>query len=330
MMVFRLSTCLVFTVAFSTVQAEDISPLDQCLLEQLRDLNNNDRTLRDIRSSCIAPLESQSGKHSSPEDTTDSDPDSMPPGFRSFFTPYKENYILLGSMQNKDGTAPFSGKTMDIRFEFGMKFRAFQNKDTINDTPPIYIGYSQKAWWDIAESSAPFAEHNYNPEVFWDFREADDWRERADGNVLDTIGNYVDRVGIEHQSNGLAGLESRSWDRVYAQRTFSTMKNDWSFRLKAWNVINLGVENADITDFLGNLEGKLSYRPNGKFEFSGTVMKGHHTSKYSYRLDLISHMGELSNSKLMLSYYDGFGESLISYNQKTSSLRAGIIVPIEL
>lgn len=313
----------------TSAKAEELSALDSCLLAQLRDSSNGNQTVSELRRRCISPLETAAQGNTEKEATIDSAPMAMPSGFRSFFTPYKENYILFGSMQNKDGSDPFSGKTFDIRFEFGMKFRLFQNEDDFDKTSPIYVGYSQKAWWDIAESSAPFREHNYNPEVFWDFREDEIYGREEDAFLLEKIGDYVDRIGVEHQSNGLAGLESRSWDRIYAQRTFATEDNDFSFRLKAWNVINLGNENADITDYLGNLEAKLSYRPNKRFEFNGSVMKGHHTSKYSYRLDLISSLGELSNSKFMLSYYDGFGEALISYNQKTQSLRAGVFIPIE-
>ncbi len=328
-----LSTCLLVSVSM----ARELSPMDECLLEQLNSFTNQDQTVRDIRQSCINPLSSKPTDNLSDELSMESaineralvTAENMPRGFRRFFAPYKENYILFGSMQNKDGSAPFSGKTLDIRFEFGMKFRAFQG-DNIESTPPIYFGYSQKAWWDIAESSAPFREHNYNPEVFWDFREADALGKTENTFLFDRVGDLVDRVGIEHQSNGLAGAVSRSWDRVYAQRTFSTESNDWSLRLKAWNVINLGVENANITDFLGNLEAKLSYRPHQDFEINATVLKGHHTSKYSYRLDLISSPWNLSNSKFMLSYYDGYGEALISYNQKTTSLRAGFFIPIEL
>lgn len=247
----------------------------------------------------------------------------MPAGFREFFTPYKRNYILFGSMQNKDGGEPFSGKTLDIRFEIGMKFRVFQNQQSLQGLSPLYFGYSQKSWWDIAESSAPFKEHNYNPEFFWDFRDAG----AQDAWLPYEFGTFVDRFGFEHQSNGQDGLESRSWDRLYAQKTLQ-LRDDLSVRLKAHIAMNEGDENADITDYLGNGEVQLTFEPNRDMDVILTSTKGHNRSKYNYQLDFVYTMGSWVNTKFMLSYYDGYGEALASYNEKTRSLRAGIYIPV--
>lgn len=313
------------TSIFAAEGTNSISNYDSCLLREIKQPLSDSITVAELKLRCSTAAEQKSvATNESLLDVPASEVE-MPAGFRDFFTPYKENYILFGSMENRDGTDPFSGKTLDIRFEFGMKFRMFQNQEDFERLSPLHFGYSQRSWWDIAESSAPFREHNYNPEIFWDFED-----ERADKGFLPhEIGQVVDRIGFEHQSNGLDGLDSRSWDRVYAQKTFRLLNDDLAVRLKAWNVVNLGVENFDITDYLGNAEAKLTYSPNDSWELSATAIKGHETSKVSYRLDLITSMSYWLNSRFMLSYYDGFGEALISYNQKTTSLRAGIFVPIE-
>ena len=309
-----------------TANAALSSAVNQCLLDKLELSINDGLTVGEIKQQCqqqagIRQLQAQEANSASAVHSTAQE---MPAGFRDFFTPYKQNYILFGSMDNKDGSEPFSGKTFDIRFEFGMKFRMFQNREEFDRLSPLHIGYSQKSWWDIAESSAPFKEHNYNPEIFWDFEDAG----ASDAFLPYELSDVVDRIGFEHQSNGRDGLESRSWDRLYAQKTFEFPNPDWSLRLKAWNVVNLGVENSDITDFIGNAEAKFRYSPNDSWELNATTMKGNHTSKYSYRLDLITTMSGWLNSKFLLSYYDGFGEALISYNEKTKSLRAGIYIPV--
>ncbi len=312
---------------YSLVIAAEAESYEACLLREVNLALNGNLTVTELRQLCEdASIESTTSNESQVSATSFSESTiEMPAGFRNFFTPYKENFILFGSMENRDGSDPFSGKTLDIRFEFGMKFRMFQNQEDFERLSPLHFGYSQKSWWDIAESSAPFREHNYNPEIFWDFEDS-----RADKGLIPyEIGEVVDRIGFEHQSNGLAGLASRSWDRIYAQKTFHLLNDDLSVRLKAWDVVNLGVENFDITDYLGNVEARFTYSPNDSWELSATALKGHETSKFSYRLDLITSMSYWLNSRFMLSYYDGFGEALISYNQKTRSLQAGIFVPIE-
>lgn len=303
-----------------------------CLLQALSDSGNDLLLVSQVKAGCTRPAEDTDSPVALAEELVEVEaaqsgtPASdyiMPAGFREFFTPYKRNYILFGSMQNKDGGEPFSGKTLDIRYEIGMKFRVFQNQQSLQGLSPLYFGYSQRSWWDIAESSAPFKEHNYNPEFFWDFRD-----EGAEEAWLPyEFGTFVDRFGFEHQSNGRDGPESRSWDRLYAQKSLR-LRDDLSVRLKAFVAMNEGEQNADITDYLGNGEVQLTFEPNRDMDVVLTSTKGHSRSKYNYQLDLVYTMGSWLNTKFMLSYYDGYGEALASYDEKTRSLRAGIYIPV--
>lgn len=133
-------------------------------------------------------------------------------------------------------------------------------------------------------------------------------------------------IGYEHQSNGLDQLGSRSWDRIYAQREFK-LGEKLEVNIKAWNVVNLGEYNTDITDYLGNVELTKSYPLSDTVSASLTTRKGRRTEKISYQLDLQSNW-KWVNGQFFLSYYDGYGEALISYNEKTRSLRAGVHFPI--
>ncbi len=305
----------------STVTSTDF---ETCLLQALADSSNDVLLVSQLKMQCEQPTTEKVIETALiSEDTVSESSFIRPPGVREFFTPYKRNYIVFGSMQNKNGGEPFSGKTFDIRFEFGMKFRLFQNQENFNKLSPLYFGYSQKSWWDIAESSAPFKEHNYNPEIFWDFNDTGS----EDALLPDEIGTVVDRFGFEHQSNGRDGPQSRSWDRLYAQKTLR-LRDDLSLRLKAWQAMNEGEENIDITDYLGNGEVQLTYEPNKDLDVIISSTKGHERSKYNYQLDLVYTMGSWFNTKFMVSYYDGYGEALASFDEKTRSLRAGIFIPV--
>lgn len=301
-----------------------ISDFETCLLQAMADSSNDVLLVSQLKMQCQQPASEKVIETALVSENAISESSlTRPPGVREFFTPYKRNYIVFGSMQNKNGGEPFSGKTFDIRFEFGMKFRLFQNQDNFDKLSPLYFGYSQRSWWDIAESSAPFKEHNYNPEIFWDFTDTGS----EDALLPDEIGTVVDRFGFEHQSNGRDGPESRSWDRLYAQKTLR-LRDDLSLRLKAWQAMNEGEENIDITDYLGNGEVQLTYEPNKDLDVIISSTKGHERSKYNYQLDLIYTMGNWFNTKFMVSYYDGYGEALASFDEKTRSLRAGIFIPV--
>lgn len=310
----------------SPAYAQD-SALEQCLQTQVLLPANDSSTVAQLRSHCINMLQT-------PAQETDESialypiADSHVLTFQysealrnSFFRPYKNNYISFGSMKNEDGSLPFSGSSLDIKFELGMKFGLFPVIDEFKALTPLKIGYSQRSWWDISEDSAPFKEHNYNPEIFWDFGEA--LAQPADHPRL----HIFDLVGFEHQSNGLDGVRSRSWDRVYASRTldFSEM---WSWTFKYWKAMHLGEYNKDIEKYLGSAEIITEVNLNNWARINLKTLLGRESDKLSYQVDLIIPMSRWVNSRFFLSYYNGYGEALVSYNQKTSSVRAGFFFPL--
>lgn len=316
---------LVLAPAHSTAAQ---ASLEDCLRIEVLNPANNNRTVSELRQICggspvqatprsartapIAPI--TGGINESISAFSDSP-------YIPFFEPYKNNYIVFGSLENQDGSDPFSGRNLDIKFELGMKFRVFPEMEGFTALAPLKFGYSQRSWWDIAESSAPFKEHNYNPELFWDFTEA-----LARPSSTPRL-HLFDIAGFEHQSNGLDGIQSRSWDRVYAQREFS-LSEMFSWTVKFWSVMKEGEFNEDITDYLGNAEITTHIDLNNWANINIKTIKGRKTEKISYQADLILPMSRWINSRFVLSYYEGYGEALISYNKKTKSVRAGFYFPL--
>jgi len=201
-----------------------------------------------------------------------------------------------------------------------MTFNLFQEITNLTFLAPLAFGYSQRSWWDIAEDSGPCAENNYNPEIFWQF---DQPQQPRFGRFP-----FVGIAGVEHQSNGLKGSGSRSWDRAYIQKEFDLLPR-LSIKLKLWNVLGDEPTNEDITDYLGQGEATIRFRPNDRTQIRLKLLKGHNVQKVSYQLD-ISYRRPWLNSTFFISYYEGYGEALISYKQKTRSLRAGLYFPLEV
>ena len=237
-----------------------------------------------------------------------------------FFRPYKDNYIIFGRARNADGSTPFTGEELDIKFELGLAFNLFDEITNLKFLAPLGFGYSQRSWWNAAEDSSPFAEHNYNPEIFWQFNHPQ--------QPFAARFPFIDTAGIEHQSNGLKGVDSRSWDRIYVKKEFDLTPR-LSVDLKLWRVVGDETNNQDITDYLGHSETTLKFRPNERTRIRLKVSKGDAVEKYSYQLD-ISYRRPWVNSAFFISYYEGYGEALISYNQKMRSLRAGLYFPLDV
>ncbi|MDP1930067.1 MAG: phospholipase A [Gammaproteobacteria bacterium] len=299
--------------------------LDDCLRTEVVNPANNSRTVSELRVLCgenpVRTRQITEGIIEAVPTITEGINTLVDSPYIPFFEPYKNNYIVFGSLENQNGSEPFSGKTLDIKFELGMKFSVFPQIAGFTALAPLKFGYSQRSWWDIAESSAPFKEHNYNPELFWDFTEA-----LARPSSTPRL-HIFDVAGFEHQSNGLDSINSRSWDRVYGQRElrYSEML---SWTVKVWDVVKEGEFNEDIADYLGNAEIITHVDLNNWANINLKTIKGHKTEKVSYQLDLILPMSRWINSRFVLSYYEGYGEALVSYNEKTKSLRAGFFFPL--
>jgi phospholipase A1/A2 len=308
--------------------------VEECLMTQVLLEVNLNRTIADIRDLCTARLAAAaSSLNTGLLIESESQPPARGRGFsyeaggQRFFQPYKNNYIVFGGMKNEDQTPAFSGNNLDIKFELGMMFSLIPSSTSETGFVPLHFGYSQRSWWDISEPSAPFREHNYNPEIFWEFSRS---RLNTYPSMLDLRRLFfVDRIGVEHQSNGLNSEESRSWDRAYMEREF-VFSEALSFNLKLWRVLSNGLYNEDITDFLGDGQLTAHITLNNMFNIDIKTMRGNETEKFSYQVDLTLPMSQWVNSKFFLSYYEGYGEALINYNQRSKSLRAGFYFPLQL
>jgi len=273
--------------------------MDTCLLEQLKQADEN-MTIGWLRRQCsLEVIREKPGKRHRIGD-------------ERLLVPYKRNYVAVGTMNNFDGGSAFSGNNADIKFEFGVKYQVFRD-DRYTFLKHLKFGYSQKSWWDIGEESLPFAESNYNPELFLDF----------DSELFGKDVNY--QLGAEHESNGRGGLLSRSWNRAYVQGEID-LSDYISLGLKLWDVVEVSDENRDITDYLGNARFNARIRYKDRALLNISTIRGNKVNRFSYQVDLIYNLASLVNTDFFLTYYNGYGEALISYNQRTESLRAGLVI----
>jgi outer membrane phospholipase A len=120
---------------------------------------------------------------------------------RSPISIYKINYFALNSLPNNTNA--------QLKFQFSVKYKFFNRDVSVGGRPlSLYLAYSQKSLWNVGQDSMPFEESNYNPEAFFNYSANITWGPVALRDII--LSPY------EHESNGLAGPQSRSWNRLYA------------------------------------------------------------------------------------------------------------------
>jgi outer membrane phospholipase A len=234
--------------------------------------------------------------------------------FASAFSPYEPNYFSAGS----------SGPT-NARFQVSLKFRMF-NPDT--QTPfleKLYLAYSQTSIWQTGTSSAPFYDSSYRPSAFFLDEDVSQWPFRKSSRL-------GFQGGLEHESNGKDGTASRSISIAYVRPTLTLpFAGDYFFSISPKIYAYLEKEdNPDIGYYRGYTDVLLKVGTTDGVQLATTLRKGTGEAPYSVQLDLsiplkTAPLGNLGGY-LHLQYFDGYGESLLDYNQKVRpQFRVGLM-----
>ena len=218
---------------------------------------------------------------------------------------YKPNYFLYGDP--------------DSKLSLSFKIKILENSG-------FYLGYSQLMFWELGADSSPFKDVNYNPEIF--YRKY----------VEDRPSTWVD-VGIfEHESNGQAGDLSRGWNRfylLYSAEAFSWEQAKFYASLKAWVPYSKEDTNEDIVEYRGLWELNLTVssflgETFDRSDLTFRIYPGGRTGmdptqggqEITLRLKGVVFKEFLP--VFTIQYFNGYGESLLSYNERESTWRVGI------
>ncbi len=186
------------------------------------------------------------------------------------------------------------------------------------DTFDLYGAYTNRSFWQVYNSdiSRPFRETNHEPEIWAQF--SPDWK-------LWGFSNRVNTVGLVHQSNGRGGTLSRSWNRVYAH--FVVEKDNLALSFKPWYRIpedDDDDDNPDITDYLGHYELRGTYKwRDHVFSLMSRNNLESGFSKGAVELGWSFPLGDFPYLKGYVQYFNGYGESLIDYDQYTNRIGVG-------
>ncbi len=226
------------------------------------------------------------------------------------FSILKDNYLITGIPFDR----AVSNETSDIKYQVSLQQR-LTNAVLPYNTYLSFV-YTQLAFWNAYAASSPFAELNFNPGMSLS---------RLFFRKKKLIGSGV--LLVEHQSNGKAGMESRSWDDIALQYSFSAHER-LKIIAKGWIPFSYRDDNPDLLSYIGygELKGTLLIQKE-KLHMDIWMRKGTSLDwRGSVQMQLYYKPFKSDNQYLMLQWYEGYAENLLHYNESTSMIRIGILV----
>ncbi|MDP5210178.1 phospholipase A [Microbulbifer sp. 2205BS26-8] len=313
----------------------------ECLLAQLL-VSSADSTLGEIRQLCAYRVRTRLGLQTGamePEPVLEAYLDKIPRdavllGSRAeaireaadnSFTlaSHKANYLLpivynpspqTGGLAGiEDGTKGADLENIEVQFQLSVQVPIWRG--FLGSASFMSVAYTNRSFWQAYNSgdSSPFRETNHEPELILTW--LNDWTVFGWHNV-------ANQIAFNHQSNGRSEPYSRSWNRMYANFIFE--RDNFSIGFKPWYRIPESREdddNPDIEHYLGH------------FELSGRYRDGNHTVAMVLRNNLRSdNRGAVeltwsfplgSRVDGYLRYFNGYGESLIDYDESVQTLGFG-------
>ncbi len=236
--------------------------------------------------------------------------------FRSAISPYEPVYFDVGGDDSRMA-----------RFQISLKYRLFTPDDPQNPSlwDNLYLGYTQTSLWDLHSDSNPFVDTSFKPSLFW----RQDAVFRPDGSSL-FLGL---QTGVEHESNGKSGEDSRSVNFAYIQPEFNYRFGHGSTltfapRLKQYFSMD---ENPNYKDYVGKIDWKLRWAQDNGLILTGLYRHGKN-GRDSTQLEAAWPLKRTflnMNGYFHVQYFRGYNETLLGYDQKTGSqVRFGIaLVP---
>ncbi len=230
---------------------------------------------------------------------------------------HRTNYFLplshrMSNSYNDNSGLEHDSSTTEAEFQISIKFEIGANLFGLGE---VYsAAYTQKSFWQIYVPSAFFRETNYNPEIFTKIPITIDYKE----NGIKAI-----QLGFAHMSNGRGGIKERSWNYFYTDLYFQI--KPMFLDLKFWNRVEDTQDyNPELLDYLGHGQVRfiLPYKKSifeMKFRYG---QKSKLTSQFNFSYPVFLR----DDLFFYLKVFNGYGESLIDYNQKIKKIGFGFSI----
>jgi len=242
----------------------------------------------------------------------------------TLYQPYLLNIAAYEPMYFLVGTEPEKSK-----FQISFKYRFFNPEGRLAQNYPwmkgIHFGYTQTSFWDLASASAPFEDTSYKPEIFF-------VSSNIKGRPSWMTGLFI-QTGFQHESNGRAGIFSRSTNFLYAKPILLLYneKNRLGLQIapKIWTyVYNDDETNPDLPDYRGYFDLELKLGKADSFVLGSNLRWADEGA--SVQLDLTYPLHRLFFHDLSLyfqvQYVNALAENLIDFRERNEALRLGFAI----
>ena len=257
------------------------------------------------------------------------------------FLPYKQSTLMLTYRTAPNDTPgsptlPFTGSALDwkheeIKFQFSLKTLLLSNS-IIGRRNSLWFAYTQQSFWQTfdAAQSRPFRESDYEPEIIFSHKLG-----KVDSSPSGLRPLFIN-LGAVHQSNGRSDPRSRSWNRLYLQlgiedklsdsQSFAVLLRPW-YRLHETYATD---NNPDIEHYLGYGDIEVDYwRGDGLI----SLLARQRSAQLDYSMPLLflnDGKPKRNSMQLHVQVFSGYGESLLDYNQRHTTIGIGFSVPYGL
>jgi phospholipase A1 len=250
--------------------------------------------------------------------------------------PHKPNYFMPLTYQtkvNQDEQESFyndlstdedsgyeNAEFEHYEFVFQLSVKYIVAENILGKFSTLAVAYTNKSFWQSYNKSvsAIFRETNHEPEIILGFKPS--W-------------NWVDHMTLafNHQSNGQIGNLSRSWNRIIVSG--AKVWPDRIVNLRAWYRMPetskadpadpSDNDNPDIDDYLGYGD-VFVLRKLGDHTLAATIRNNLNPDENKGSIELNWTFPLPGKLKGFVQYFNGYGESLIDYNQYQERIGVGI------
>jgi len=241
------------------------------------------------------------------------------------FSAYRPNYLLPMRYTSRTNTSPQTPTHVNLtntplqpyEVRFQLSFKTKLKAHLFGSHANAWFAYTQQSNWQFYNSSqsAPFRETNYEPEFILSI---------PTGVSLAGFDLPLINVGMVHQSNGNAGVYSRSWNRIYSEFKFT--QGNFLMAIRPWVRLPEAAnnnDNPDIRRFMGSGDLRLTWL--------GEESDISALTRYSVRgrkgaIQINASFPINGHLKGYAELFNGYGETLIDYNHYQSIIAVGVLL----
>ncbi len=230
--------------------------------------------------------------------------------FKQHVSPHEPIYFVAG------------GESPNAKFQIGFKYQIVSETGWLGTNAPalkgVHFAYIQTSLWDLSAPSAPFFDSSYKPEFLYLWK-------RAIGKQPENWFRLDLQAGVQHESNGKGGVDSRSLNLAYLRPTLvfgGTNDLRFSLQPRFWGYLGDLSDNPDLNEYRGyfDLRATIAYK---KLQLAALGRMGKDGQNHSVQFDL-TYPCWGSSVYLHAQYFTGHGEALLTYRQRSDVVRFGI------